>query len=113
MNTLTNQTPEILTPEQVAAYLQIDRETVYRYIRDGKLVASKLGAPTASRNAALICCCGPLVPDRILLYENTLAPRLTPFLRLIKWMRKPKPLSSKLPNLLPPDDHCPHQAYLY
>jgi excisionase family DNA binding protein len=43
MNPLLNQTPEILTPEQAAAYLQIDRETVYRYIRDGKLVASKLG----------------------------------------------------------------------
>jgi excisionase family DNA binding protein len=43
MNTLMNQTPEIMTPEQAAAYLQIDRETVYRYIRDGKLAASKLG----------------------------------------------------------------------
>lgn len=36
-------TREILTPEQVAAYLQINKETVYRYIREGKLVASKLG----------------------------------------------------------------------
>src|SRR3954464_11691006 len=43
MNTILTQPPNILTPEQVAAYLQIDRETVYRYIRDGKLVASKLG----------------------------------------------------------------------
>lgn len=34
---------DILTPEQVADYLQIDRETVYRYIRQGKLAASKLG----------------------------------------------------------------------
>lgn len=38
-----NQIGEILTPEQVAAYLQVDRETVYRYIRQGKLAASKLG----------------------------------------------------------------------
>ena len=37
------QTPEIFTPEQAADYLQVDRETIYRYIRDGKLVASKLG----------------------------------------------------------------------
>lgn len=36
-------TREILTPEQVAAYLQINKETVYRYIREGKLVASRLG----------------------------------------------------------------------
>ena len=35
--------PEIFTPEQAAEYLQIDRETVYRYIRQGKLVASRLG----------------------------------------------------------------------
>jgi excisionase family DNA binding protein len=35
--------PDILTPEQAADYLQINRETVYRYIREGKLIASKLG----------------------------------------------------------------------
>jgi excisionase family DNA binding protein len=34
---------DIFTPEQAAEYLQLDRETVYRYIRQGKLVASKLG----------------------------------------------------------------------
>jgi excisionase family DNA binding protein len=34
---------EIFTPDQAAEYLQLDRETVYRYIRQGKLVASKLG----------------------------------------------------------------------
>jgi excisionase family DNA binding protein len=34
---------EIFTPEQAAEYLQIDRETIYRYIRQGKLVASRLG----------------------------------------------------------------------
>ena len=34
---------EIFTPEQAAKYLQIDKETIYRYIRQGKLVASKLG----------------------------------------------------------------------
>jgi excisionase family DNA binding protein len=40
---MNQQTREVLTPEQVAEYLQIDRETVYRYIRNGKLVASRLG----------------------------------------------------------------------
>ncbi len=34
---------EVLTPEQAADYLQVNKETVYRYIRDGKLAASKLG----------------------------------------------------------------------
>ncbi len=34
---------EILTPDQAAEYLQVDRETIYRYIRQGKLAASRLG----------------------------------------------------------------------
>jgi excisionase family DNA binding protein len=37
------QLPEIMTPDQAAKYLQVDRETIYRYIRDGKLDASRLG----------------------------------------------------------------------
>lgn len=37
------RSPEILTPNQAADYLQVDRETVYRYIRSGQLIASKLG----------------------------------------------------------------------
>src|SRR5437764_3211422 len=35
--------PEIMTPEQAAEYLKVSRETVYSYIRQGKLVASRLG----------------------------------------------------------------------
>jgi excisionase family DNA binding protein len=35
--------PDIMTPEQAAAYLQVNRETVYRYSREGKLMASRLG----------------------------------------------------------------------
>lgn len=34
---------DILTPDQAAAYLQVNRETIYRYIREGKVVAAKLG----------------------------------------------------------------------
>ncbi len=34
---------EVMTPEQVAAYLQVNTATVYRYIRDRKLEASRLG----------------------------------------------------------------------
>jgi len=36
-------TRDVLTPQEVAEYLQLAPETVYRYIRQGKLVASKLG----------------------------------------------------------------------
>jgi excisionase family DNA binding protein len=39
----TERIRDILTPDQAADYLQVDRETVYRYIRDGKLAASRLG----------------------------------------------------------------------
>jgi excisionase family DNA binding protein len=34
---------EVLTPEQAADFLQVDKETIYRYIRQGKLAASRLG----------------------------------------------------------------------
>jgi excisionase family DNA binding protein len=43
MNATFTSTQDIFTPEQAADYLQVDRETIYRYIRDGRLVASKLG----------------------------------------------------------------------
>ena len=36
-------TPDVLTPDQAAAYLQVNRGMVYRYIREGKLIASRLG----------------------------------------------------------------------
>lgn len=36
-------TKEIMTPEQVADYLQLNPTTIYRYIREGKLIASKIG----------------------------------------------------------------------
>lgn len=39
----TERIREVMTPEQAADYLQVNRETIYRYIRDGKLVASQLG----------------------------------------------------------------------
>jgi excisionase family DNA binding protein len=39
----TRPTQELMTPEQAAECLQVSRETIYRYIRQGKLLASKLG----------------------------------------------------------------------
>lgn len=39
----TNSIPALMTPEQVAEYLQISRDLVYRYIREGRLQASRLG----------------------------------------------------------------------
>ena len=40
---MKEQIRDVMTPEQAADYLQVNRETIYRYIREGKLVASKLG----------------------------------------------------------------------
>src|SRR5213080_4932684 len=34
---------DIMKPDQAAEYLQVNRETIYRYIREGKLDASRLG----------------------------------------------------------------------
>ncbi|HXF81319.1 MAG TPA: helix-turn-helix domain-containing protein [bacterium] len=42
---------ELLTVEQVAAYLQLNRLTVYRYIREGRLPAIKLGKAYRIRKA--------------------------------------------------------------
>ncbi len=37
------QSRDIFTPNQAAAYLQVSREMVYRYLRDGRLIGSRLG----------------------------------------------------------------------
>jgi|tagenome__1003787_1003787.scaffolds.fasta_scaffold20042309_1 excisionase family DNA binding protein len=44
---------DIMTPEQVAAYLQLNTETIYRLIRDKKLAASKIGRAYRVRQADL------------------------------------------------------------
>lgn len=35
--------PDVMTVEQVAAYLQLNKLTVYKFIRDGRIPASRLG----------------------------------------------------------------------
>ena len=40
---IVSLTPRMLTIQEVAEYLQLTSETVYRYVRQGKLVATKLG----------------------------------------------------------------------
>lgn len=34
---------DLMTPEQVAEYLQLNKDTVYRLIRDRKLAAARIG----------------------------------------------------------------------
>ena len=45
--------PDILTPEQAAEYLQVNRETIYRYIRGGRLTASRIGRSYRIRKQSL------------------------------------------------------------
>lgn len=42
---------DILTVEQVADYLQLNKLTVYKYVRDGRLPASKIGKSYRIRRA--------------------------------------------------------------
>lgn len=35
--------PDVMTVEQVAAYLQLNRLTVYKFVRDGRIPASRVG----------------------------------------------------------------------
>ena len=34
---------DVMTPQQLAEYLQVGTETIYRYIREGRLAASRFG----------------------------------------------------------------------
>ena len=61
---LSLTTMGILTPEQAADYLQVNRETIYRYIRDGKLAASRLGCGYRVPHEASICGWRPTAPTR-------------------------------------------------
>lgn len=38
-----DQNPDLLTVDQVAGYLQLNRMTVYKYIREGRIPASRIG----------------------------------------------------------------------
>lgn len=35
--------PDVMTVEQVAAYLQLNKLTVYKFVRDGRIPASRVG----------------------------------------------------------------------
>lgn len=39
----SERTDQVLTVDQVAAYLQLNRLTVYRYVREGRIPAAKIG----------------------------------------------------------------------
>jgi excisionase family DNA binding protein len=60
---------DIMTPEEVADYLRLNRETVYRNLRQGRLPGIKVGAQwRVSRSALDNALC---VPD---LYKQSIPP---------------------------------------
>jgi excisionase family DNA binding protein len=67
-----DRTKEVMTPEQAADYLQVNRETIYRYIREGRLIASKLGrAYRIPRNSLDLLLWSTRTRDDITLREYT------------------------------------------
>ena len=50
---------DILTAQEVAEYLQLTPDTVYRYIREGKLAAAKLGRHYRIPKDTRDCSCNP------------------------------------------------------
>ena len=40
---MANESQDVFTTEQAAQYLQVSRETIYRYIHEGKILASRVG----------------------------------------------------------------------
>jgi excisionase family DNA binding protein len=63
---MLEKTRDIMTPDQAADYLQVNRETIYRYIRAGKLVASRLGKAYRIQKRSL----------DLLLWTTTTAPQV-------------------------------------
>ena len=43
MATHPSDWPDVMTVEQVAAYLQLNKLTVYKHVREGRIPASKIG----------------------------------------------------------------------
>lgn len=43
--------PDVMTVEQVAAYLQLNKLTVYKFVREGSIPASRLGKSYRIRKA--------------------------------------------------------------
>ena len=82
---MIEQIREVMTPEQAADYLQVNRETVYRYIREGKLVASRLG-----RAYRLPKRCGSHARARRLLCVSTLGLKSLASWKQIRWMKRHK-----------------------
>src|SRR2546428_5851049 len=74
---------DILTVDQVAAYLHLNRLTVYRYIREGRLRASKVGKAYRIRQADV---------------DWFLDSMRTPLVRPTNTEERPEPVTAKRPD---------------
>lgn len=71
---MNEQPRDILTPEQAAEYLQVNRKTIYRYIRCGKLRAVKVGRSCkVSRRSLNVLLSAMNTPGDVTLREYTAA----------------------------------------
>src|SRR3954471_18050932 len=98
----TTITPDIMTPEQAAAYLQLNRETVYRYIREGKLVASKLGRNYRIPRTSLdLLLCATRTRSDVTLREYT-SREIEEFLQADQLDEEAQQITDRMLNAVPP-----------
>ena len=64
---MADELPDVLTPEQTAAYLQVARHTIYRFVQERKIPIAKFGRVIRIRRSdieALFDSASQLVIDR-------------------------------------------------
>ncbi len=97
------RTREVMTPDQAADYLQVNRETIYRYIREGRLVASKLGRTyRIPRNSLELLLWSTRTRDDISLRDYTGA-QIEQFIRDDQLTGEAAGIASKFRKLMEPD----------
>ena len=87
---MIKQNREVLTPDQAADYLQVNRETIYRYIREGKLVASKLGRTYRVPKRSLELLLWATRTREDITFASIPAKRSPALWRMINWTTKPR-----------------------
>ena len=56
---MSKQTPDVMTLNEVAAYLRIPRSTVYKLVREGRIPGQKIGRQWRFRRAVVENWLGP------------------------------------------------------
>ena len=92
------ETGQVMTVDQVAEYLQLNRLTVYRYVREGRIPAAKIGKLYRVLKADV---------DDFLERQKTAAPSAGP------QIQEPASTARRSPRGLPkPIQRSPHDIYV-